>query len=74
MRAPGTATGVFGLELAMDELAEKCGLDPVAFRLINHADRDEEKNLPYSSKELKTCYDMAAEAFGIRLLHAQEIE
>jgi xanthine dehydrogenase YagR molybdenum-binding subunit len=64
MRAPGTATGVFGLELAMDELAEKCGLDPIEFRLINHADRDEDKTLPYSSKELKACYALGAEAFG----------
>ncbi|HVY13972.1 MAG TPA: xanthine dehydrogenase family protein molybdopterin-binding subunit [Rhodopila sp.] len=64
MRAPGTATGVFGLEIAMDEMAEECGLDPVEFRLRNHADRDEEKDLPYSSKELKACYALAAEAFG----------
>jgi xanthine dehydrogenase YagR molybdenum-binding subunit len=63
MRAPGTATGVFGLELAMDELAEKCGLDPIELRLRNHADRDEDKNLPYSSKELKSCYTLGAEAF-----------
>lgn len=64
MRAPGTATGVFGLELAMDELAEKCGLDPVAFRLLNHADRDEDKDLHYSGKKLKTCYALGAQAFG----------
>jgi xanthine dehydrogenase YagR molybdenum-binding subunit len=64
MRAPGTASGVFGLEVAMDELAERCGLDPVELRLVNHADRDEEKDLPYSSKELKACYALAGAAFG----------
>ena len=29
MRAPGGATGVYGLECAMDELAAKLGLDPL---------------------------------------------
>jgi xanthine dehydrogenase YagR molybdenum-binding subunit len=32
MRAPGNAPGAFGLEQAIDELAEKLGLDPVALR------------------------------------------
>jgi xanthine dehydrogenase YagR molybdenum-binding subunit len=35
MRAPGEATGHMALEVAMDEMAEKLGLDPVEFRLRN---------------------------------------
>ena len=35
MRAPGEATGHMSLEIAMDEMAEKLGLDPVAFRIRN---------------------------------------
>ena len=35
MRAPGEATGHMSLEVAMDEMAEKLGLDPVAFRIRN---------------------------------------
>jgi xanthine dehydrogenase YagR molybdenum-binding subunit len=35
MRAPGEATGMMALEIAMDEMAEKLGLDPVEFRILN---------------------------------------
>jgi xanthine dehydrogenase YagR molybdenum-binding subunit len=35
MRAPGEATGHMALEIAMDEMAEKLGLDPVEFRIRN---------------------------------------
>jgi xanthine dehydrogenase YagR molybdenum-binding subunit len=35
MRAPGEATGMMALEIAMDEMAEKLRLDPVEFRIIN---------------------------------------
>jgi len=64
MRGPGTVTGVFGLECAMDELAVALAMDPVELRLRNHADRDQAKGLPWSSKELKACYATAAERFG----------
>ncbi len=64
MRAPGTATGVMALEMAMDEMAEQLGQDPIEFRLHNHADRDEDKDLPWSSKELRACYTLGAERFG----------
>lgn len=63
MRAPGTATGVMAHEIAMDELAVALGIDPVDLRLRNYAEHDEEKNLPWSSKELRACYRMAAERF-----------
>ena len=35
MRAPGEATGHMALEVAMDEMAEKLGIDPVQFRVLN---------------------------------------
>jgi xanthine dehydrogenase YagR molybdenum-binding subunit len=35
MRAPGEAPGLMALEIAMDEMAEKLGMDPVEFRILN---------------------------------------
>lgn len=64
MRAPGEASGSFALESALDELAYALKIDPLALRLQNHADKDPEKNLPYSSKSLRECYRIGAERFG----------
>jgi xanthine dehydrogenase YagR molybdenum-binding subunit len=64
MRGPGEATGCFALESAMDELAFELNLDPIEFRLRNHADTDPERNLPWSSKYLKECYQLGAERIG----------
>ncbi|MEO7732655.1 MAG: xanthine dehydrogenase family protein molybdopterin-binding subunit, partial [Kofleriaceae bacterium] len=63
-RAPGEATGTFGLESAMDELAYALGLDPVELRVRNHAVRDEQEDKPFSSKSLLECYRQAAQRFG----------
>ncbi|TDU64535.1 xanthine dehydrogenase YagR molybdenum-binding subunit [Prosthecobacter fusiformis] len=35
MRAPGEAPGLATLEIAMDEMAEKLGMDPIEFRILN---------------------------------------
>jgi xanthine dehydrogenase YagR molybdenum-binding subunit len=35
MRAPGEAPGMMALEIAMDEMAGKLGLDPIEFRIRN---------------------------------------
>ena len=35
MRAPGEAPGMAALEIAMDEMAEKLGMDPIQFRIVN---------------------------------------
>ncbi|MCC2656738.1 MAG: xanthine dehydrogenase, molybdenum binding subunit apoprotein [Panacagrimonas sp.] len=35
MRAPGEAPGLAALEIAIDEISEKLGIDPVAFRILN---------------------------------------
>ncbi len=64
MRAPGAAWGVYALECAMDELAVKLDIDPLALRLRNYADRDLNDDRPFSSKELRACYQQAAERFG----------
>jgi xanthine dehydrogenase YagR molybdenum-binding subunit len=64
MRAPGAAHGVHALEVAMDELSYALGMDPLALRLKNYAERDAARNLPYSSKELRACYAQGAERFG----------
>jgi xanthine dehydrogenase YagR molybdenum-binding subunit len=55
MRAPGEAPGMFALESAMDEMAIKCGLDPVEFRIRNEPELDAETGLPYSSRNLVAC-------------------
>jgi xanthine dehydrogenase YagR molybdenum-binding subunit len=64
MRAPGGATGVYALEVALDELAGKVGLDPLDFRLLNYAEKDQNQDLPFSSKQLRECYRQGAEKFG----------
>ena len=64
MRAPGAATGVYALECAMDELAVALKLDPLELRLRCYSDRDQSSGLPYSSKELRECYQQGAAAFG----------
>jgi len=64
MRAPGEASGVFALESAMDELAVALRMDPVELRLRNEPERDEFKNLPFSSRSTQQCYRLAAECFG----------
>ena len=64
MRAPGEAPGMYALESAMDELAAKLGIDPIEFRIKNHAEIYPGKNLPFSSKHLLECYQRGADRFG----------
>jgi xanthine dehydrogenase YagR molybdenum-binding subunit len=64
MRAPGATTGVFALEIAMDELAERVGIDPVELRVKNYSERDEDENKNFTSKELREAYRTGAERFG----------
>ena len=64
MRAPGAATGVYGLECAMDELAVALKLDPLELRLRCYSDRDQHEDIPYTSKALRECYRQGADAFG----------
>jgi xanthine dehydrogenase YagR molybdenum-binding subunit len=64
MRGPGDATGMFALESALDEMAFALHVDPLEFRIKNHADSDPERNLQWSEKTLKECYQLGAEKFG----------
>lgn len=64
MGGPGETSGTYALESAMDELAYKAGIDPLEFRIINHADRHPQSDKPWSSKHLIECYRRAADAFG----------
>lgn len=65
MRAPGEAPGLMALEMAMDEMAEKLGLDPVAFRILNDTQVDPEKpERPFSQRRLADCLRSGAERFG----------
>ena len=63
MRAPGEVSGIYALECAMDELAVALGMDPVELRMRNDTDRDEDRDLPFSSRALRECYRVAAERF-----------
>jgi len=63
-RGPGESSGTFGLESAIDELADRLGLDPVELRLKNYAEKDPESGLPFSSKSLRECYKEGAARFG----------
>lgn len=60
MRAPGEATGSAALEIAMDEAAQACGLDPLEFRLRNYAQTDPASGMAFSSKALRDCYTLGA--------------
>lgn len=64
MRAPGAAIGVYALECAMDELAYAAKVDPLTLRLTNYTERNGNEDKPYSSKELRQCYEQGAERFG----------
>lgn len=64
MRAPGEAAGMLALEAAMDELAEKLGMDPVELRKINDPEQDPLKGVPFSTRQLTRCLDEGAAAFG----------
>ncbi|ERJ18475.1 Putative xanthine dehydrogenase YagR molybdenum-binding subunit protein [Salinisphaera shabanensis E1L3A] len=64
MRAPGAAPGLFALESAMDEMAEKLNMDPLEFRKANYTERDQSMDLPFSSIHLMEAFDKGAEKFG----------
>jgi xanthine dehydrogenase YagR molybdenum-binding subunit len=64
MRGPGAVPGLFGLEAAMNELADQLKLDPLQLRKINDAARDEDKNLPFSSRHFRECFEVGAKKFG----------
>lgn len=66
MRAPGEAVGLLALEVAMDELAEACGVDPVELRIRNDVQFDPEAGpqRSFSSRKLVECLRQGADRFG----------
>ncbi|MBM4314091.1 MAG: xanthine dehydrogenase family protein molybdopterin-binding subunit [Deltaproteobacteria bacterium] len=67
MRCVGHPQGQVAQEIHMDIMAEKLGIDPVAFRLKNHArleDGDQDTKAPFSSNGMEECIRKGAEAFG----------
>jgi xanthine dehydrogenase YagR molybdenum-binding subunit len=78
MRAPGEAPGLMALEIAMDELAEKLGMDPVQLRILNDTQvvpdgppRDaaseppqKQPGRPFSIRQFVACLRTGAERFG----------
>ena len=72
MRAPGEAPGLMALEIAIDEMAEKLGLDPIEFRILNDTQVDPEKpQRSFSQRQLIECLRLGAERFGWRQRRAQ---
>lgn len=64
MRAPGEAVGTFALESAIDELADRLGMDPIELRIRNEPDKDPTSGLPFSSRHIVEAYRAGAERFG----------
>ncbi|EGT5710939.1 xanthine dehydrogenase family protein molybdopterin-binding subunit [Cronobacter dublinensis subsp. dublinensis] len=65
MRAPGEAPGMMVLEIAIDEMAEKLGMDPVEFRIINDTQVDPaHPERFFSRRQLVKCLRTGAAHFG----------
>ena len=64
MRAPGEFSGMFALEVALDELADRVGIDPIELRLRNEPAVDPEDGKPFSTRNLVPCLQEGASAFG----------
>jgi xanthine dehydrogenase YagR molybdenum-binding subunit len=64
MRAPGEMPGMYAHEVALDELAEACGLDPIELRRRNEPEVDPETGKPFDTRRLLECLDRGADRFG----------
>ncbi|MCG5431178.1 xanthine dehydrogenase family protein molybdopterin-binding subunit [Mycobacterium sp. MYCO198283] len=64
MRAPGECPGTYAAEVAMDELAYACGVDPIELRIRNEPAVDPETGNPWSSRRLVDCLRLGADRFG----------
>jgi xanthine dehydrogenase YagR molybdenum-binding subunit len=64
MRAPGESIGSFALESAVDELACKLQMDPIALRMRNEPDRRPVGGQRFTHRLLRETYALGAERFG----------
>ena len=64
MRGPGAVPGVYAIESAMNELADRLKIDPVELRVMNEPKIDEGLGVPFSSRHLLQCFELGAEKFG----------
>ncbi|MFE1315856.1 xanthine dehydrogenase family protein molybdopterin-binding subunit [Streptomyces sp. NPDC058755] len=64
VRGPGAAPGSFALESAMDEVAERLGMDPLELRLHNEPAVGPVSGLPFSRRNLVACLREGARRFG----------
>ncbi|WP_159910690.1 aldehyde oxidoreductase molybdenum-binding subunit PaoC [Pantoea sp. 18069] len=72
MRAPGEASGMSALEVAMDELAHRLAMDPIELRVRNDTQVDpEHPERPFSQRRLIECMRTGAERFGWSRRQAQ---
>ncbi len=72
MRAPGEAPGLMALEVAMDEMAEKLRMDPIAFRVKNDTQVDpKDPKRRFSQRQLVRCLTEGAQQFGWSRRNAQ---
>ena len=55
---------MFAVEVAMDELAEACSLDPIELRIRNEPEVDPESGKPWSGRNLVGCLREGARRFG----------
>ena len=70
MRAPGEASGMMALEIAIDEMAEKLNLDPIEFRIRNDTQVDpEHPERRFSQRQLTEC--LRGRRRSLRLEQAQ---
>ena len=65
MRSPPEVPYMFALECAIDELAEKCGIDPVEFRRINDTQKSPITGEKFTSRHLDRVLRRRRE--GVRL-------
>jgi len=64
MRAPGEAPGLMVLEVAIDEMAEAAGIDPVEFRIRNDTQTVPGTDKPFSQRQFIECLRVGADRFG----------
>src|SRR6185503_19593014 len=64
MRAPGETPGMFAGEVAMDELAVLCGLDPSELRIRNEPAVEPGSGKPWGNRHLVDCLQEGALRFG----------